>query len=107
MGRVQDIKSIASAAQFLCVVVFVSILFVARDVLIPLSLGVLFAFLLSPIVNRLQRWGCSNMVAVFLTSIAVFTVIALSITLLISNLTQLTTDLPRYQSELSKKISSV
>jgi predicted PurR-regulated permease PerM len=107
MERNQELKSIASAAQFLSVVVFVSILFVARDGLIPLALGVLFAFLLSPIVNRLQRWGCSNMVAVVLTSSAVFAVIALSITLLISNLTQLSADVPRYKSELSSKISGV
>ncbi len=103
----KELKSIASAAQFLSVVVFVGVLFAARDVLIPLALGVLIAFLLTPIVNLLQRWGCSNVAAVAMTSSAVFGVIALSIMLLVSNLTQLSADVPRYQDELSKKIASI
>ncbi len=103
----KDLKSIASAAQLLCVVVFIGILFVARDVLIPLALGILIAFLLTPVVNRLQRWGCSNLVAIALTSGAVFGVIALCLTLLVSNLTQLSADVPRYQDELSKKVANI
>lgn len=103
----KDLTSIASAAQFLCVVVFVGILFVARDVLIPLALGILVAFLLTPIVNRLQRWGCSNVLAVAMTSGAVFGGIALMLMLLVSNLTQLSKDIPRYQEELAEKISTV
>ncbi len=69
--------------------------------------GVLFAFLLSPVVNRLQRLGCNNVAAVGLASGAVFGIIAMALVLIVSSLSQLSSDVPRYQLELSKKVAGV
>ena len=45
----------------------VAVLFWARSVLIPLALAIFFAFVLSPVVNRVQRRGFGRTTAVILT----------------------------------------
>ncbi len=82
-------------------------LYVARDVLIPLTLGVLFAFLLSPIVNRLQRLGFSNLSAVLVTAGVVFTGLGLFLLLLWNGFTNLSGELPKYQREVVAKVTAM
>ncbi len=67
--RKSELANIAGVAQLLAVVLVVAALYFGRDVFIPLALGLLLSFLLSPIVNRLQRWGVNNIVVVGATSV--------------------------------------
>src|SRR4051794_7455642 len=48
------------------VCVVVAALYLAREVLIPLALSILFTFLLTPLVVRLERWRLPRVVAVLL-----------------------------------------
>jgi predicted PurR-regulated permease PerM len=54
----------------------VAVLHFAQDVLMPLALAVLLAFLLTPIVNMLQRAGSNRAIAVALTTIVSFALLA-------------------------------
>lgn len=98
-----DLATIAAVAQLLAVVVTVGALFFARDVFIPLALGLLLSFLLSPVVNRLQRLGVPNVAAVVSTALLAFLLLGGTFTLIGRELSALIGDLPKYQTELVAK----
>lgn len=102
-----ELRVIAWVAQAFGIVLFFAVLYVARDVFIPLALGILFAFLLSPLVYRLQRMGLPNLYAVLLTATVVALVLALFLSLVWNGFASLATDLPKYKQELLQKVSSV
>src|SRR5690348_9379966 len=54
------------SATLLSVATVVAILYFARDVFIPLTLAVLFAFLLAPLVMRLRHWGLGRVPSVLI-----------------------------------------
>ena len=98
-----ELATIASVAQLLAVILSVAALFFARDVFIPLALGLLLSFLLSPIVNRLERFRVPNVMAVVTTALLAFLLIAGIFTLLGRELTTLVGDLPTHKNELVSK----
>lgn len=102
-----DLATISAVAQLLAVVLTVAALYFARDVFIPLALGLLLSFLLSPIVNRLQRWGVPNVMAVVATATLAFVLLAGGFTLLGRELSSLVGDLPKHKDELVAKARSV
>nr|HQA44553.1 AI-2E family transporter [Phycisphaerae bacterium] len=44
-------------------------LYLGKDVLMPLALGILFSFLLAPLVTRLERTGLGRIPAVALVTV--------------------------------------
>jgi predicted PurR-regulated permease PerM len=88
-------------------VVVVSALYLARDVLIPITLAVFLTFFLAPIVRLLQRARFPKVAAV-----AVSVVLALAIILLVggiigSQLKSLVADAPQYQTTVLNKIETL
>jgi predicted PurR-regulated permease PerM len=88
-------------------VVVVSALYLARDVLIPITLAVFLTFFLAPIVRLLQRARFPRVAAV-----AVSVVLALAIILLLggiigAQLKSLIADAPQYQSTVINKFESL
>ncbi len=74
------IQVLVRYAQIAGLLTTVGVLYVARDVLVPLFLGGLFSFALSPLVNRVKRLGCSNAVAVFcLCERSIFALVGVSV----------------------------
>ncbi|TWU02010.1 AI-2E family transporter [Neorhodopirellula pilleata] len=102
-----DLATIAGVAQWFAVVLTVISLYLARDVFIPLALGLLLSFLLSPIVDRLHRLGIPNVAAVVMTATFAFLLLAGGFTLLGRELTSLVADLPQHKGELITKARSV
>ncbi|NND99583.1 MAG: AI-2E family transporter [Pirellulaceae bacterium] len=98
-----DLATLAAVAQLLAVVATVAALFFAKDVLIPLALGLLLSFLLSPVVNRLQRFGIPNVLAVVMTALIAFLLLGGLFTLLGREMSNLVGELPNYKSELVEK----
>ncbi len=89
------------------VVVGVAVLYLAREVLIPIALAILLSFLLSPPMVRLQRLG-------FRKSFAALTVVALSSSfvallcwVLFSQAYNLSADLPAYRNNITTKLRSL
>jgi predicted PurR-regulated permease PerM len=85
----------------------VAALYFARDVLVPIALAVLLSFVLAPLVRRLQSWRFPRVVAVFIVAIFAFSIIFGLGAFMVSQVSQLANDLPRYQSTLRDKIQSL
>jgi len=77
---------------------------IAQDVFIPIASAMLLTFVLSPIVERLERWRFPRVVAVVVTVALVFSVLGGLGWLLASQVTTLAADLPQYKSNLTVKM---
>lgn len=91
----------------LAVVSVVAVLHFAEDVLIPVALSLLLAFLLAPMANRVERWGASRPVAVALTTVIAFALLGSLVYLVAHQFIGLVEDLPRYRDNLMVKVHSL
>ena len=85
--------------------IVIAALYFGRDVLMPLALAVLLAFVLSPVVTRLKRWGAPRGLAVFIVVITTLALIAGTASFVVSQLRVLGQDLPTYQVNIRTKLS--
>ncbi|PTY05584.1 phytochrome sensor protein [Opitutaceae bacterium EW11] len=88
-------------------VLVVTVLKLAAEVLVPLALTVLLAFLLSPGVVRLTRWGFPRVAAVILTVVIAFGVIGTVGWVVVSQGVSLLQKLPDYEGNIRTKISAL
>ncbi|HEV3255433.1 MAG TPA: AI-2E family transporter [Gemmataceae bacterium] len=89
------------------IVLVTASLYLAQKILIPLSLAVLLAFILSPVVDVLQRrglWRVPSVLVVVSLSFLLLGGIGLGLTL---QLKSLAADLPRYQKNIAQKIAGL
>ena len=84
----------------------ITILFVGREVLMPLALAALITFLLSPLVTRLERW-IGRVAAVLVVIIILFSLIGGAGWLLARQVIDLAAKLPDYQSNIETKLHSI
>jgi predicted PurR-regulated permease PerM len=90
--------------NFVVVTVIIAVLYFAREILVPIALAALLGFVLAPLVKLFQRVRIPRPVAVLLAVLAAL-VIAISLgTMVMLQVNQLVSDLPRYQTTLSQKI---
>ena len=87
--------------------VLIACLYFGREVLVPIALAVLMSFLLAPPVRLLQGWGAPRGLAIVVVVVVAFAAIFSLGGLMVAEVNQLATDLPRYQSTLSQKIQSL
>jgi predicted PurR-regulated permease PerM len=92
----------ASLTNLLFVVVTVGCVYVGREVLVPIALAILLSFALAPPVEILQRWRVPRSVAVIGVVFFAFAGVFSLGGLMISQVNQLASDLPRYQSTLQE-----
>jgi predicted PurR-regulated permease PerM len=88
-------------------IVVIAVLSFADAVLIPLALAILLAFLLSPIVDRLQHWGCNRVIAVVLTTIVAFALVGGLLFVVAGQFVGLVEKLPQYKENLRAKIETL
>src|SRR5215204_5559772 len=99
---------VASALPtILLVVLVIAVLYLAREVLVPIALALLLSFVLAPLVRILRSLYIPRWLGVIVAVIVGFAVIFGLGALMVSQVNQLATDLPRYQSTLSDKIQSL
>ncbi len=82
----------------------VAMLRLAEDVLIPIALALLLAFLLSPLVVRLMRWGVHSALAIILTVTLAFAVIGGIGWIVTAQAIGLIRELPNYEENIRGKI---
>jgi predicted PurR-regulated permease PerM len=96
--------SIRIAAVLVSAGVICALLYTAQIVLIPLALGGLLTFLLTPVVARFEHWGLGRIPAV-LTAV---TLVALTLALVgwtvMTQVTSLAAELPRYRANIIQKV---
>jgi len=88
-------------------VLIVGILRFAEDVLVPVAFAVLLAFLLTPMVVRLTRWGLPKALAIILTVTVAFTAIGGIGWLVTTQAVSLVRELPNYEENLRHKIAAL
>ena len=88
-------------------VIVVAVMFVSREVLIPLALTGILGFMLAPPVTALQRLRLPRPLAVTIVVLIAFGAIFALGRVLATQVTDLAGDLPKYQETISKKIESL
>ncbi len=96
-----------SAWMLASTAVVVAALYLAKDVLVPLTLAILLSFLLSPICDWLERRRLGRVPAVLVTALTGFVVLGLVIWTAVVQLTDLAPKLPEYQNNIQVKLHSV
>src|SRR5687767_3811926 len=88
------------------IAVVVAALYLAKDILVPLTLAVLLSFLLSPVCDWLERRGLGRIPAVLLTAFVGFSILGLGIWTTVVQITELGPKVPEYQANLEAKFNS-
>ena len=81
----------------------VVLLIVGREILEPLVIAALLAFILSPLIRRLRQWGVWRVPSVVLTVLFALGLIAGLSAIIGLQVTQLAQDLPTYETNLRNK----
>jgi predicted PurR-regulated permease PerM len=92
------------------VVVFfgtLAILYYARDILVPLAFALILAFLLTPVVTRLGRWGISRVPAVIVTVLLAMAVAGCAAWVIATELVDVASQLPLYRQNIHRKIEAL
>jgi predicted PurR-regulated permease PerM len=79
-------------------------LHLAKDILLPLALAILFSFLLTPIANRLERWGLPRVPAVILVVALAFAPLAVLGWVVTHQLIGLSHTLPQYRERVTQNV---
>ena len=87
-------------------VVIVTALYVGRDIILPIVLAVILAFVLTPIVNMLRKLKIGRAPAVVVTVVFALALMVTLTFVVASQVTQLATDLPRYEATIQQKVAS-
>jgi predicted PurR-regulated permease PerM len=89
------------------IAVVIAALYLAKGLLVPLTLAVLLSFLLSPLCDWLERRWLGRIPAVLVTAILGFTVLGVAAWTAADQMARLVPRLPEYQRNLEAKLSSV
>ena len=99
--------SIVSLTALAVITAVCIILAVGKELFLPLALGMLFAFILTPVVNALRRTGLGDKTAVVLTVIAAALLVGAFVLVFAYQLSQIGANLPQYQGNVITKIDGL
>jgi predicted PurR-regulated permease PerM len=85
----------------------VVVLYLARDIIVPITLALLLSFLMSPIVRALRRLRIGRVTAVTVTVLIAFIVISGFGAIIVREISSLGQDLPQYRNNLEAKVQSL
>ncbi|MCC9137438.1 AI-2E family transporter [Pontibacter silvestris] len=95
--KINQIKKLTWILLFLILSVYV--LVQAREFLYPIFMAVLFAYLLYPVVKKLEEWGVPRIIANFVTIITAMAVVVGLLTMLYKQLATFLDDFPGLQQQ--------
>ena len=105
MPLAKPTTSVSRFITFASLVLVVAVLRVAEDVMIPIALAFLLAFLLTPLVVRLDRWHLPRPVAIITAVTLAFLVIGAAGWQITHQAVALIGELPEYETNLRQKIT--
>jgi predicted PurR-regulated permease PerM len=94
-------------APFATFLLVVAMLRWAKEIAIPLALASMLAFLLSPLVVRMTRWGISRTLSVLLTATVAFGLFMGIAWVMAVQVLDVVQELPRYEQNIEKKITKM
>ncbi|MFN0053301.1 MAG: AI-2E family transporter [Planctomycetales bacterium] len=89
------------------IAIIVAALYLAKGVLVPLTLAVLLSFLLSPVCDWFERRGLGRIAAVFVTVVLGFAVLGGATWTAVVQVTGLAPKIPEYQRNVEEKLRTV
>ena len=84
-----------------------AILYIGKDVLLPLAIALLLTFALAPIVASLRKTGLPKVVAVLLTVAITFLMISAFAFIVATQVSNLAQNIPTYQANVIEKVRSL
>src|SRR3954470_14674554 len=87
------------------VCVVVAALYFAREVLIPLALGVLLTFLLNPLVRRLEKLHLGRLASVLSVVLLALTVVGVIGYIVEEQFVAVANELPNYREQIRHKVA--
>lgn len=103
----QTKRALRLMAGFVIATLIILALYYGKEILIPLALSVLLAFLLEPLVSRLKKWGLPQFPSIALVVLFALSVLGGAGTYFGYQLGQLSQELPQYQDTIKNKLDSV
>lgn len=85
----------------------VAAFYVAKAIVLPIALAILLSFLLTPLVDRLERWRIPRIPAVLSVVLFAFAILGGVGWIVTNQLIDLSLQLPQHESRLIKKIESI
>ena len=102
-----ELPGVNSLLTLMVGVVVIAAFYVARDVLIPVTLAVLLSFLLAPLAAIIRRTGLGRTPSVLLAVAFALTVMVAVGSVIAMQIESLSAEFPRYQSALHTKLDAV
>lgn len=100
-------SSFPRVTVFITAILLIAVLYFAKDVLIPLALAILLSFVLSPVVQKFQRWRFGRVPATLVVTVVAFVIIGVLAWAIAHQLINLAEQVPHYKQNLLTKIRSV
>jgi predicted PurR-regulated permease PerM len=91
----------------LALVIVVAVLYLAREVLIPLALAILLSFVLAPAVRRLERLHLGRVVSTLLVALAGFSILGAVGWVAANQAISLAAKLPEYRHNIASKLRAL
>jgi predicted PurR-regulated permease PerM len=107
MARPDRITKSSWMLTLASVAVVIAALYLAKGLLVPLTLAVLLSFMLKPVCDRLEHWRLGRIPAVLVTSILGFTLLGIMVWLAADQVTGLAPKIPEYQRNIEAKLGSI
>jgi predicted PurR-regulated permease PerM len=101
----QGLRSLAGG--LIVATLIVLFLYMGREILEPLVIAALLAFILSPLIRRLRGWGLWRVPSVIVTVLLAIAVIAALGSTIVLQVAQLAEELPKYETNLRTKIRAL
>jgi predicted PurR-regulated permease PerM len=102
-----ELPGVSSLLTLAVAVVVVGALYLAREVLIPITLAILMSFLLAPLASSLRRLRLGRTMAVLLAVLLALLVLLGVAGIIGVQIANLSSDVPRYQATLETKVDAL
>ena len=100
-------RTLDMLATVVLMALVLAMLYVGRDVFIPIAIAILISFVLSPPILLLRRWGLARVPSVLTVVFAALVIAFLVSAVLTRQVSELAVDLPKYQLIINAKIDKL
>ena len=102
-----NIRAASMAQVAVAVIAGIAVFYFARLPLITISVSVLIAFILEPLVNRLQKWRVPRALGAFIAVLILVILLAAATYLFYNRAVAFGRELPRYSAEIHSLVAKV
>ena len=107
MARTRSSGSGSPLLTLASIVVAITALHLAKEILVPLALAIFLSFLLTPLADRLEGWGLGRIPSVISVVAVTFVILGFLGWIVTSQLVDLSVQLPDWKDEIVEKIQEL